>query len=68
MKQAKYIETFAGNDYYRDEHGNIYCKLGDGIYYCSNLKRGQLTEDKAEPYYPVSDIELVPAGENNSRC
>ena len=49
MTQAKYIETFAGYDYFRDEHGNVYAKIGDEIMFCSNHKRGQLTEDKAEP-------------------
>lgn len=59
MKQAKYFETFDGRDYFRDEHGNIYTKIGKEIAFCSNLKRGFLTEDKAEPYYPVNDIELI---------
>lgn len=52
MTQAKYIETFAGYDYFRDEHGNVYAKIGDEIMFCSNHKRGQLTEDKAEPSCP----------------
>lgn len=56
MTQAKYIETFAGYDYFRDEHGNVYAKIGDEIMFCSNHKRGQLTEDKAEPSYPVHDV------------
>lgn len=59
MKKAKYFETFCGNDYFRDEYGNIYTKVGAEIAFCSNLKQGQLTEDKAEPAYPVHDIELV---------
>ena len=59
MKQAKYFETYCGNDYFRDDHGNIYMKQGDDVYFCSNLKRGDLTEDKAEPYFPVYDIELI---------
>lgn len=58
MTQAKYIETFAGYDYFRDEHGNIYAKIGDEIMFCSNHKRGQLTEDKAEPSYPVHDVKI----------
>lgn len=66
MKKAYYIETYYGNDYFRDEHGNIYAKIGNEIMYCSNLKRGSLTEDKAEPYYPVDDIELCyEKGEKN---
>lgn len=59
MKQAFYFETFCGNDYFRDEYGNIYTKQGEEIAFCSNLKHGSLTEDKAEPSYPVNDIELV---------
>lgn len=59
MKQAKYFETFGGNDYFRDKHGNIYTKAGKEIAFCSNLKQGQLTEEKAEPSYPVNDIELI---------
>jgi hypothetical protein len=59
MKQAKYFETFCGNDYYRDKDGNIYTKVGSEIAFCSNLKQGQLTENKAEPSFPVYDIELV---------
>lgn len=38
--------------------GNIYAKIGDEIMFCSNHKRGQLTEDKAEPSYPVHDVEI----------
>lgn len=59
MKQAKYFETFCGNDFFRDEFGNIYTKVGNEVAYCSNLKAGHLTEDKAEPSYPVNDIELI---------
>lgn len=59
MTQAKYIETFAGYDYFRDEHGNVYAKIGEEIMFCSNHKRGQLTEDKAEPSYPVHINELI---------
>ena len=59
MKKAKYFETFCGNDYFRDDHGNIYVKQGREIAFCSNLKQGSLTEDKAEPYCPVYNIELV---------
>ena len=58
MKVAKYFETFSGNKYYRDDFGNVYTKLKDEVAYCSNLKVGQLTEDKAEPSYPVDDIIL----------
>lgn len=28
MAKAKYIETFAGHDYFRDEYGNVYAKIG----------------------------------------
>ena len=58
---AKYFETFDGYDYFRDKFGNVYMQYEKGgeIYYCSNLKKGNLTEDKAEPSYPVDDIELV---------
>ena len=59
MKRAKYFETFGGNDYFRDEYGNIYTRIGNEIAFCSNLKHGNLTEDKAEPSFPVNDIELV---------
>ena len=52
------METYAGYDYFRDEHGNVYAKIGDEIMFCSNLKRGQLTDDKAEPSYPVHDVEI----------
>lgn len=58
MTQARYIETYNGYDYFRDQHGNIYAKIANEILYCSNLKRGQLTEDKAEPSYPVYDVEI----------
>ena len=58
MEKAYYFETYGGYDYFRDAHGNIYTKIKDEIYFCSNLKRGNLTENKAEPYYPVDDIEL----------
>ena len=59
MIQAKYFETYGGNDYFRDEHGNIYTKTGNEVAYCSNLKHGSLTEDKAEPSYPVNNVELI---------
>lgn len=66
MKKAYYFETYCGYEYFRDEHGNIYTKLGGQVAFCSNLKRGSLTEDKAEPYYPVDDIELCyEKGEQN---
>lgn len=58
-KKAYYFETYCGKDYFRDTYGNIYT-ICDGIpAFCSNLKRGSLTEDKAEPYYPVNDIVLL---------
>lgn len=59
MKQARYFETFCGNDYFRDDHGNVYTRTGNEIAFCSNLKHGSLTEDKAEPSFPVNDIELI---------
>ena len=59
MKIAKYMETFKGYRYYRDDKGNIYTVINNQPYFCSNLKRGKLTEDKAEPYYPVTDIILA---------
>lgn len=59
MKKAKYFETFCGNDYFRDKDGNIYTKTGNEIAFCSNLKQGRLTEDKAEPSFPVYDVELI---------
>lgn len=58
MNKAYYFETFSGNDYFRDQYGNIYTKIRNETAYCSNLKHGKLTEDKAEPSYPVKDIEL----------
>ena len=58
LKTARYFETFNGQDYYRDEQGNIYTKIGEDIVFCSNLKHGHLTEDKAEPYFVVYDIVL----------
>jgi hypothetical protein len=58
MKKAYYIETFRGNDYFKDDYNNIYTKVGKEIAYCSNLKGKRLTEDKAEPCYPVKDVEL----------
>ena len=58
--QAKYFETYSGTKYYRDQFGNIYCRLSSGeIAYCSNLKKGSLTEEKAEPCYPVNDTLLI---------
>ena len=59
MERALYFETYNGYDYFRDKYGNVYVKINDEIMYCSNLKRGSLTEDKAEPFYPVDDVELV---------
>ena len=57
--KAYYIETYKGNDYFRDNYGNVYCQIGNDICFCSNLKNGRLTEDKAEPYYKVKNIEFV---------
>lgn len=59
MKTAKYIESYKGQDYYRDEYGNVYTEIGEEVVFCSNHKHGQMTEDKAEPYYPVQNIKLV---------
>lgn len=59
MRKAKYFETYCGNDYFRDEHGNIYTKVGNEIAFCSNLKQGNLTENKAEPTFPVYDVKLI---------
>lgn len=59
MKEAKYIETYKGHDYYRDAYGNIYTKIGEQVVFCSNHKDGHLTENKAEPFYSVNDIELI---------
>lgn len=56
---AYYFETFNGFDYYKDEFGNIYTKIKDEILFCSNLKRGSLTEEKAEPSFPVYDVDIV---------
>ena len=59
MKKAYYFKTFCGNDYFRDEYGNIYTICDGKAAFCSNMKRGSMTEDKAEPSYPVDDIELI---------
>lgn len=59
MTQARYFETFRGSDYFRDEYGNIYTKVGDEVAFCSNMKCGQLNDDKAEPSYPVEDVILL---------
>ena len=59
MIKATYFETFCGNDYFRDMYGNIYTKVGNDVAFCSNLKQGHLTEDKAEPSYPVLDVQLI---------
>lgn len=56
--KAKYITTIDGNKCYRDRYGNIYTKIKDEIYYCSNKKAGTITPDDAEPYYPVKNVEL----------
>ena len=59
MEKAKYFDTFRGNDYFKDKYGNIYTEIANEIAFCSNLKHGGLTEDKAEPSFPVDDIELI---------
>ena len=59
MTKAYFFEDFEGRRFYRDKYGNVYTKCGESIAFCSNLKQGNLTEDKAEPYFPVFDIELV---------
>ena len=60
-KTAKYFETFNGSDYFRDKFSNVYMRMpiSGEIAFCSNLKRGNLTEDKAEPSYSVNDVELI---------
>lgn len=63
MIKATYFGTFCGNDYFRDMYGNIYTKVGNDVAFCSNHKQGQITEDKAEPSYPVTDVELVGGSE-----
>ena len=62
MIVAQYFETFNGNDYFRDQHGNIYTQVSGNVCFCSVLKYGRLTEDKAEPYYEVSDTVLMKEG------
>lgn len=64
MNKAYYFETFLGNDYFRDKYGNIYTKVGNEVAFCSNLKRGSLSDDTAEPSFPVEDIELSYEKEN----
>lgn len=59
MTKAYFFATLDGRDFYRDKHGNIYTRCGETIAFCSNLKRGNMTEEKAEPYYPVFDVELI---------
>lgn len=61
-KEAHYFETFQGKDYYKDRHGNIYTEISGKIAYCSNLKKGNLTIDKTEPYFEVSDVVLIKQG------
>ena len=60
-KTAKYFETLNGCDYFRDKYSNVYKRMpiSGEIAYSSNLKRGNLTEDKAEPSYSVNDVELI---------
>lgn len=62
MTVAQYFETFNGNDYFRDQHGNIYTQVSGRIAFCSVLKQGNLTPDKAEPYYEVTDTILMKEG------
>lgn len=62
MIEAHYIETFNGNDYFRDQHGNIYTQVSGRVTFCSVLKQGHLTKDKAEPYYEVTDTILMKEG------
>lgn len=62
MVVAHYIETLNGNDYFRDQRGNIYTQVSGRVCFCSVLKQGQLTEDKAEPYYEVTDTILMKEG------
>ena len=62
MIEAHYIETFNGQDYFRDRHGNIYTQVSGRVAFCSVLKQGHLTEDKAEPYYEVTDTILMKEG------
>lgn len=59
MTEAYYFETFCGKDYFRDAYGNVYTVCDGRTAFCSNLKQGHLTEDKAEPSYPVSDVVLL---------
>lgn len=59
MQKAYYFETFRGKDYYRDDAGNVYTITDGKPTYCSNLKNGKLTEAKAEPWFHVSDVELI---------
>ena len=59
MTKAIYFETYGGKDYFRDEYGNIYTICDGRSAFCSNLKRGSLTDDKAEPAYPVDAVELI---------
>lgn len=59
MTKALFFETYGGKNYFRDRFGNIYTICDGKPTFCSNLKRGTLTDDKAEPSYPVDDVELV---------
>lgn len=62
MTVAQYFETFEGRDYFRDRYGNIYTLVSGKVSFCSVLPRGQLTIDKAEPYYEVTDTVLMKEG------
>ena len=57
--EAKFFSRYCGYDYFKDGNGNVYVKLGDEIGFCSNLKQGRLTPDKAEPCYAVIDVVLI---------
>lgn len=59
MTKALFFETYGGKNYFRDRFGNIYTICDGKPAFCSNLKRGSLTDDKAEPSYPVDDVKLV---------
>lgn len=56
---AKYFTKYCGYDYFKDDFGNVYVKLGNEIGFCSNIKQGRLTPDKAEPAYAVIDVILI---------
>ena len=44
----------------RDDLHSAMCYFKSGrVAFCSVLKQGHLTEDKAEPYYEVTDTILI---------